>query len=1539
MRKNTFSKNIISISLLLFFATSMFIGVLYSQNRVNMLTNSISQNKAQDSGGNTMGSLAEVESWWNTSWRFRVQINITESGYASRTNEPVDVWLNFTDLSETGVSSCGNDSIRVLEYSAPTWTVLNSQVWNETYDGTGNISTATITFQVDINKGETKSYYIYYNETGVPIIYSSDLLMYPDYAQNAAYIANGIFDLGLKLSDGLFNLTYTAGTVQNYHYNQSLSPLGPTYNYHYGTEYFYAYSTEWIEICAFENDTVVKVYDSTGTEIASNYLNQYDIWKYPSSGTLGAGLYRVVSNNPVSIIVTSCTPSSGNSDDEVWAAYDTNILGRIQKHLWITAFEDGTHITVYDANNSLTVLDTTLNNRGHILYNTSSAVNLFEVYYINASHPVSVVAGLANDGMFTGIYGKDQKTFVFPSFRTFGMVSEEGNNQISWDNGKGNVGTRTLGEGEFYEIDSGNNAYITAWVKLNATKPLRIFARNYGNTGTAVASENPVGTLFYVNDPGGGTIRMTAIADNTQIIYNQSSPSGTYKIINLNKGGTYTQSIAGAGAKITSDKPIFVQYWDDGNPQSTSMYIPQKTIPPKVSSMQLIENGSVFIKIKLTWQSIGGMNTTDYLTVYNDYELFKLERQVWLWNAQNNPSFRILDSYIRGSHFDEYVYDDTTYGTTLNDTNFNAQNYTVVHDRDSDLMSVGIFLSGAEGNGTVNVTSVTWSTDYIYFYDEVHLIPGYQTSMETPSNPTVNDFAKFTFWEYIADGVNANPDIYETDDKLFNPLQVSAVGNETSRFFNLVINLKDIDGLPAANCKVFINKTDASTQLVNYTQYSDSLGVATFSRLEDGNYSVNVTFTEPDFGTEILLNYTSKIVLDNDYSLTIENLQLSHLDLSFISYPDGLDLDGAIIHFWNMTGSSYVYLGNKSANGGSVSLYWTNTSGAVWNYTINVTFYGSPQSNIRLNKSGALWSDKLNFSMPFYTAEIIEVSLEDFSTQLLNYTPKTFTLDYGQNLTFSIRYNYSVGATIDQGITGASFDLQLSYESIIVDTSTLQFQAVTGQPGNYSLEFNSSEFGLLAEKQYIFLVEASKPGFEPKGLVFTFTLNAITTSLTVTLNSSVYWGQNLTIIAQYNDSNSNPINDSWVRFTWGTASGNLTWDATNGYYITHVNTSITFHGYQIVDLSASKQNYESKLNQPFAFNLLERQTKLNNSDEIFKEIIIYANDAVNITFYYVDVLSGQNITGAQALYSYNGTLYNMDALPTGIYVLDFNTELRAVGKYVIGVNIKKDNYSQPQMILFLNILQRPVAITVMPPVIALPQRSSSMLIVTLVDSASNTPLTNISVTYTLDGIPFGELTPNANGQLMVPIDTSTLPIGAHYIIISMNHENYTMPVYTVSLTVSYAQIFGIDEPIFYTIVIAAAVAIAAISIYVAVRSARIPYVVKKIDETIKAINKGKDQINAPVMKSKEAIYSEMFGSDWAVLDMEPPIKPKKAAVESLEQFKDLLISMKSIKMTDKEIENLHLKLSKLPKEECLKLLESMGIPPDASERLIKIAKK
>ncbi|MHA1644371.1 MAG: hypothetical protein ACTSV0_04995, partial [Candidatus Freyarchaeota archaeon] len=117
-----------------------------------------------------------VDLWWNYSWGFRREINITEPNYVDRINDTAVIHLDFAN------GHCANNSIRVLYYNQTTssWVEVPSQVENATYSGT-HITSCDLLFLVNVTKGGTSTYYVYYNDTynGIPKTYSTPLSINP----------------------------------------------------------------------------------------------------------------------------------------------------------------------------------------------------------------------------------------------------------------------------------------------------------------------------------------------------------------------------------------------------------------------------------------------------------------------------------------------------------------------------------------------------------------------------------------------------------------------------------------------------------------------------------------------------------------------------------------------------------------------------------------------------------------------------------------------------------------------------------------------------------------------------------------------------------------------------------------------------------------------------------------------------------------------------------------------------------------------------------------------------------------------------------------------------------------------------------------------------------------------------------------------------------------------------------------------------------------------------------------------------------------
>ncbi len=124
-----------------------------------------------DNGRYQVAGGQDSADWWNSTYVYRRYYNFTEPDVTSRTLTPVHLSLSFSD------DHCHRDSIRVGYYDAPGWSMLPFQLWNTTYDSTGNyIESTRVSFMVNVSQGQTESnYYIYYAKIDVGSV------SYPDF--------------------------------------------------------------------------------------------------------------------------------------------------------------------------------------------------------------------------------------------------------------------------------------------------------------------------------------------------------------------------------------------------------------------------------------------------------------------------------------------------------------------------------------------------------------------------------------------------------------------------------------------------------------------------------------------------------------------------------------------------------------------------------------------------------------------------------------------------------------------------------------------------------------------------------------------------------------------------------------------------------------------------------------------------------------------------------------------------------------------------------------------------------------------------------------------------------------------------------------------------------------------------------------------------------------------------------------------------------------------------------------------------------------
>ncbi len=170
--------------------------------------------------------FVSVDTWWNESFRFRVQLEIIEPGIAARENEAISTWLSF----ENGTHSI--NSTRVIQYATDAWTEVPCQVSNRSLDLSEIfILNCTITFMVtNIMKSQNLLYFIYYTDNYEDIdnktaIYEAQTSLTATLSSTKVSADTGQIQLEFNNASGVDLLKIT-GKSTNYHNNLSIAPAG-----------------------------------------------------------------------------------------------------------------------------------------------------------------------------------------------------------------------------------------------------------------------------------------------------------------------------------------------------------------------------------------------------------------------------------------------------------------------------------------------------------------------------------------------------------------------------------------------------------------------------------------------------------------------------------------------------------------------------------------------------------------------------------------------------------------------------------------------------------------------------------------------------------------------------------------------------------------------------------------------------------------------------------------------------------------------------------------------------------------------------------------------------------------------------------------------------------------------------------------------------------------------------------------------------------------------------------------------------------------
>ncbi|MFX0082020.1 MAG: DUF2341 domain-containing protein, partial [Candidatus Hodarchaeota archaeon] len=341
------------------------------------------------------------------------------------------------------------------------------------------------------------------------------------------------------------------------------------------------------------------------------------------------------------------------------------------------------------------------------------------------------------------------------------------------------------------------------------------------------------------------------------------------------------------------------------------------------------------------------------------------------------------------------------------------------------------------------------------------------------------------------------------------------------------------------------------------------------------------------------------------------------------------------------------------------------------------------------------------------------------------------------------------------------------------------------------------------------------------------------------------------------------------------------------YHLQAIDTSLIDADHYTVRFWANNENY-NPASKDLDIIVLNRLTLINGESTITKVIeSMYVKDAINFTFFYTDALTGARIADLTTQsymwekYDVNGNVTaNGEGTLIQAYdnslILDFDSEVRTVGEYLLIVTLDKDNYEYKNAMIRFSIKMRELEYSLgnnfknfQTHVV---QGKIVQIAINLTDlTKEGIPLLNASVKLIISGIEY-QFIEDINGTYILNFPTSH--VNAFFTsktltgIINITREDYISEEFIITIIVEMEEIFP-GMPTFYFLIITFAILATVGSIvgYRVYKHATIPTFVKNIRQMQKEIKGGKSISESLLYQTKEVFVGEIIRDKWSTIGL------------------------------------------------------------------------
>jgi hypothetical protein len=477
------------------------------------------------------------------------------------------------------------------------------------------------------------------------------------------------------------------------------------------------------------------------------------------------------------------------------------------------------------------------------------------------------------------------------------------------------------------------------------------------------------------------------------------------------------------------------------------------------------------------------------------------------------------------------------------------------------------------------------------------------------------------------------------------------------------------------------------------------------------------------------------------------------IELTYVDYLTGSGIDDAVLIITS-SNTSLVYTLIREADG-------------VYRILINSSIFGDTgivYFDITLSKAGS----------PFYSSRTtlgVPATIRDIQTSIIAEAPPVGST--------------AVGAPIYVLIALTDFDhtLPISGALITSDWTALYGLSYTASElGNGQYTLNLTTTGLLAQK-YEFHVYATKAFYQTA--VATVSVQPGAATVEIYLERSTYyadWGELVNITFQVREPYYNtPVTGMTATLLWnGMLYGFIEMPGATGYYTLMLDSSDSNFGIYYPKITVTKQYYQQR--QRIFSLIVSKATGQIIAEPSIYEVVI--NTSVDVRVALNDTVSGQPVATATVTMEFNGTVYPMTHIGSGIYSGNLGVSGFVMGQYPLTIRAVSINHV---------FLERDIDIDVVPIYTELKLTTEASVITVYFgdvihiltiynDTYYDAPISGANITYTLGSLT-GNLIEETNHTYSALIDVSSLASQSIYLRLMANKPGYAMALKSIIVTI------------------------------------------------------------------------------------------------------------------------------------------------------------